>query len=71
MKNLPVRHYLDIYRTRKEMQDKGITKPGKQMKKCTTSFVTQLKGMPLDEEIMLKGNSFFDSKGKLIMKMPD
>jgi len=41
------------------------------MKKCTTSFVTQLKGMPLDEEIMLKGNSFFDSKGKLIMKMPD
>ena len=39
MKNLDVRHYLDIYKTRKEMQEKGITNPNEQYKKFTTEFI--------------------------------
>ena len=72
MGKLDVRHYLDIYTTRKEMQEKGITNPSEQIKKFTREFVVKLLTYSLDEEIILKDNgSFFDSKGNLIMKIPD
>jgi len=72
MKNLDVRHYLDIYTTRKEMQEKGITNPSEQIKKFTRDFVEKLQTYSLDEEIILNENgSFFDSKGNLIMKIPN
>ena len=72
MKNLDVRHYLDIYTTRKEMQEKGITHPSEQIKKFTRDFVEKLQTYSLNEEIILKENgSFFDSKGNLIMKIPN
>ena len=72
MGKLDVRHYLDIYTTRKEMQEKGITNPSEQIKKFTREFVEKLLTYSLDEEIILKDNgSFFDSKGNLIMKIPD
>ncbi len=71
MKNLDVKHYLDIYTTRKEMQEKGITQPGEQYKIFTKEFVEKLQTFSLDEEIILDENgSFFDSKGNLIMKIP-
>ncbi len=71
MKPLDVRHYLDIYTVRKEMQEKGITNPGEQIKKFTRDFVEKLQCMPLDEKIILKDNSFFDCKGGLIITIPD
>ncbi len=72
MKNLDVRHYLDIYTTRKEMQEKGITQPSEQIKKFTKDFVEKLQTYSLDEEIILDENSsFFDSKGNFIMKIPN
>ena len=72
MKNLDVRHYLDIYTTRKEMQEKGITNPSEQIKKFTRDFVEKLQTYSLDEEIILnESGSFFDSKGNLIMKIPN
>lgn len=72
MKYLDVRHYLDIYTTRKEMQEKGITHPSEQIKKFTSDFVEKLRTYSLDEEIILKEDgSFFDSKGNLIMKIPN
>ena len=72
MKNLNVKHYLDIYTTRKEMQDKGITQPSEQIKRFTNEFVKKLQVYSLDEEIILNGNgSFFDSKGNLILTIPD
>ncbi len=72
MKNLDVKHYLDIYTTRKEMQEKGITQPSEQLKKFTREFVEKLQTYSLDEEIILDENgSFFDSKGKLILKIPN
>lgn len=71
MKNLDVRHYLDIYSVRKEMQEEGITNPSEQIKKFTIDFVEKLLGLPLDEDVILKDGYFFDSKGNLIMKTPD
>lgn len=70
MKGLSVGHYLDIYSTRKEMQEKGITNPSEQIKKFTNDLVEKLKTLPLDEEILLDDHSFYDSKGNLILKMP-
>jgi lipoate-protein ligase A len=71
MKGLSVGHYLDIYSTRKEMQEKGITNPSEQIKKFTNDFVEKLKALSLDEEIILNDHSFYDSKGDLIIKMPE
>lgn len=70
MKGLTVGHYLDIYSTRKEMQEKGITNPSEQIKIFTNDLVEKLKALPLDEEIIVNDHSFFDSKGNLISKMP-
>ncbi len=72
MKNLDVAHYLDIYTIRKSMQDDGITNPSEAIKEFTTEFVDILKTYPLDEEIILKDNgTFYDSKGRLLIKFPD
>ncbi len=71
MSNFNVRHYLDIYRKRKDMQERGITNPNEQIKKFTIELVEKLQAYPLDEEIILKDNgSFYDSKGNFILKIP-
>ena len=66
-----VRHFLYIYSARKEMQEKGITNPPENIKKFTREFVEKLLKYSLDEEIVLNDSSFYDSKGNLIMKIPD
>jgi len=72
MKNLDVAHYLDIYTIRKSMQDDGTTNPSEAIKVFTTEFVDILKTYPLDEEIILKDNgTFYDSKGRYLIKYPD
>ncbi len=72
MKNLDVAHYLDIYTIRKSMQDDGTTNPSEAIKEFTTEFVDILKTYPLDEEIILKDNgTFYDSKGRFLIKFPD
>lgn len=72
MKNFDVKHYLDIYTLRKEMQEKDITQPSEQIKKFTRDFVEKLQAYALDEEIILNENgTFFDSKGNLILKIPN
>jgi hypothetical protein len=70
MKNLDVEHFLNIYTNRKEMQDKGIIYPSKKTKEFTENFVEKLSKMPMNEEIILENNSFFDSKGNLIIEIP-
>ncbi|WP_404986577.1 hypothetical protein ACI513_05835 [Chryseobacterium sp. M5] len=70
MKKLDVEHYLYIYTIRKEMQKKGITNPNENVKKFTRELVEILEKMPLDEEIILKESSFYDSKGRLLIKFP-
>ena len=71
MSKLDVRHYLDIYSFRKEMQEKGITNPSEEIKKFTKDFVEKLENMDLDDEIILNDSSFFDSEGNLILTIPD
>ncbi len=68
---LDVKHYLDIYIMRKEMQDEGITNPSEKIKIFTKNFIEILQNMPLDEEIILKDSAFLDSTGNLIIKIPD
>ena len=70
MDKLDVRHFLGIYTTRKEMQEEGITNPSKEIEKFTKDFVEKLHNMPLDEEIILKDNTFFNSSGDLILRFP-
>ena len=68
--NHTVRHYLDIYTIRRDMQEPGMTNPSHQIKEFTKTFVEKLKGLPLDDEIILKDNSFYDSSGQLICRIP-
>ena len=69
MKKLDVRHYLDIYQVRKEMQEEGITKPSEDYIKFTNDLVEKLEKMPLDKEIVLKENGFYDVDGNLQSKL--
>ena len=71
MKNLDVQHYLDIYTVRKEMQELGITNPREERKEFVKEFVDKLENLPLDMEIILEDNSFFNTDGFLIMKIPN
>ncbi|WP_338814736.1 hypothetical protein V9L05_05755 [Bernardetia sp. Wsw4-3y2] len=66
-----MKHYLDIYTTRKEMQEKGITNPSEQIKKFTKDFVEILQSFSLDKKIILINNSFFDDAGNLIITIPE
>lgn len=67
---LDVEHYLGIYSLRKRMQEDGTTNPSEQIKKFTRDFVEKLESLPLNEKIVLKDHSFYDSKGNLIIEMP-
>ena len=70
MEDLTVKHYLNVYTTRKEMQKKGITNPSTEIKKFTQDLIDKLNDYSLDEKILLKDGSFFDSEGKLILTIP-
>ena len=65
-----VRHFLDIYTIRKEMQEEGQSNPSEEIREFTKGFVEKLQNMSLDEEIILKDSSFYDSLGNFIMKIP-
>ena len=71
MANHDVRHYLDIYTTRKEMQEEGITNPSEPIKKFVRDFVEKLERLPLNDEIILKDGTFFDIHGNLILSIPE
>ena len=68
--NLTVEHYLDIYQTRLEMQEAGITKPNTEIRQFTREVVSKLSALPLDAEIRLTNDAFFDSDGNLIARFP-
>lgn len=70
MAKLDVKHFFDIYKMRKEMQDEGITNPSPEIKRFTKDFVEKLSRLPLNDEIILKDNSFFDSHDCLIIRKP-
>jgi hypothetical protein len=70
MDNLNVKHYLECYRTRKEMQEAGITNPTDEIKILTKTIVDKLSHLPQDEKIELINNKMIDSKGNIIVTFP-
>ncbi len=70
MTKLDVKHFLHLYLTRKRMQDEGITNPNLEVKQFTRDFVEKLSNMDLNEEVVIKEQGFYDSKGNLIAKLP-
>lgn len=66
---LDVKHYLNIYQLRMNMQDVGVTNPSRGIKSFTRELVKKLSTMPLDEEITLEDHSFYDAQGKLIARI--
>ncbi len=70
MKNLTVKHYFGIYKTRQEMQNMGITNPNDAVKNFTDEIVRKLSSMSLDEVINIKDGKFIDSKGNTIIEFP-
>jgi polyphosphate kinase 2 (PPK2 family) len=67
---LSVEHYLRVYSIRKALQEDAITEPSEKVKKFTSEFLDILKNLPLKEEIVFYDNSFYDSKGNLLIQMP-
>jgi len=67
---LNVRHYLRIYQTRLEMQEKGITNPCQEITDLTRTIVDTLLKLPLDEKIILDDHKIKDSKGNIIVEFP-
>ena len=51
--NLTAKHYLDIYKTRKSMQDDGVTNPSDEIKLFTSTLVERLSTLEENEEIDL------------------
>jgi len=70
MNRLNVKHYLHIYKRRKEMQESGLTKPRKEIIEFTANFVEVLSKMPLEEELEIRDHTFYDSRGKMIASVP-
>ena len=68
--NHTVRHDLGIYTIRRKMQESGVTNPSDKIKEFTKTFVEKLEGFPLDDEIILRDNSFYDRSGQLISRIP-
>ncbi|MFT6780124.1 MAG: hypothetical protein ACJA1A_000038 [Saprospiraceae bacterium] len=69
-KKLDVKHYLGIYQLRKNMQDLGVVNPSKEIKIFTSELVERLTKLPMEEGIEIINHSFIDSKGNLILKIP-
>ena len=72
---LDVKHYLEIYKLRKEMMEKGIINPLPEAKKVINEIVSKLSKMSLGEKIDLhvKGGKYImmDSNEKIIVTFPN
>ena len=74
MAELDVKHYLNIYKGRKDMMEKGITNPLPEGRKVINEIVEKLLEMPLSEKIVLErkeGNMvMMDSQGNTLVVFP-
>lgn len=67
MHQLTIGHFLQIYKTRQEMQDLGITSPPEEIKIFTKNLVETLLKYPQDEKISFLDMKLIDAKNKLIV----
>ncbi|QSE99005.1 hypothetical protein [Fulvivirga lutea] len=74
MSELDVKHYLEVYKGRLEMQKKGITNPPEEIKLLTRQLVEILSDKNPEEEIVVNssenGISLIDSSGKILVTFP-
>lgn len=70
MKHCNAKHYLEVYKTRLQMQEEGITNPPSEIKLLTRTIVEKLSELPSDEIIILQDRIMKDSKGNIIVKFP-
>ncbi len=74
MAELDVKHYLSIYKGRKDMMEKGITNPLPEGRKVINEIVEKLSEMPLAEKIILERKEstmvMMDSQGNTLVVFP-
>ena len=70
MSKLDVKHFLNIYRKRMQMQEKGITNPSDEIKVFTRTLVQKLSSMPLDTELRIENHSLIDNSGNIVIIFP-
>lgn len=71
MKHLTAKHVLEVYKTRLEMQEAGITNPPENIKKITKSIVETLPKLPMQEIVDYVDGALVDLKGNVIIKFPE
>ena len=70
MNELTIKHFYEIYKTRLEMQEAGITNPPENIKEFTQSIVETLSKLPMEEIVDYIDGTLVDSKGNVIVKFP-
>lgn len=71
MKHLTAKHVLEVYKTRLEMQEAGITNPPENIKEFTQSIVETLSKLPMEEIVDYVDGALVDLKGNVIIKFPE
>lgn len=71
MKHLTAKHVLEVYKTRLEMQEAGITNPPENIKEFTQSIVETLPKLPMQEIVDYVDGALVDLKGNVIIKFPE
>lgn len=66
MNQLTVKHYLEIYKTRLEMQEQGITNPLDYIKIFTRQLVEKLSQFSQEKLIEFRDNKLIDAKENVI-----
>nr|WP_298005300.1 hypothetical protein [uncultured Flavobacterium sp.] len=71
MKHLTAKHVLEVYKTRLEMQEAGITNPPENIKEITQSIVETLSKLPMEEIVDYIDGTLVDLKRNVIIKFPE
>lgn len=66
MHKVTVEHLLEVYRTRLEMQEEGITNPLDYIKIFTRQLVEKLSQLPQEDLIEFRDNKLIDTKENVI-----
>lgn len=66
MHKVTAKHLLEVYKTRLEMQEQGITNPLDYIKIFTRQLVEKLSQLPQEEHIEFRNNKLIDTKENVI-----
>lgn len=66
MHKVTLKHYLEVYKTRLEMQQQGTTNPPEHVKNFTKRIVEKLSKFPQEEIVEFIDMKLIDSNGYII-----